>query len=145
MSIIIDTNIWPFLLGLFTVLLSSWYLQTHLSPCHTLKYTSTSCLSYNDWVISVQILLLMIYINYFHAHFWLTAKKKTIPGDWHDCCRLHYVLKPLKSSPRDIICGLGILNAQKGKTAWKRLSQSHGVALQLFIITMSQILLVYNG
>jgi hypothetical protein len=77
MSITIDTNIWPSFVGPFTILLSSWYLQTHLPPSHTLKYTWTYCLSYNEWVISVQILLLMIYETIFMLTFgWLQKREQ---------------------------------------------------------------------
>lgn len=140
MSVIIDTNIWTSLLGLFTVLLSSWCLQTHLPPCRILRYTGTSCLSYNEWVISVQILLLMIYITTFMlTSGWLWKRKQYFVTDM---TAEGFIMC---SSPWNLLCGFGILNAEKGKTACKRLSQSHGVTLQPFIIPMNQTLLVYNG
>jgi hypothetical protein len=82
--------------------------------------------------------------NYFHAHFWLTAKKRTILGD----CDMTAASFIICSNPWDLqwtyfVTLVSYLKGQKGKTTWKRLSHSHGVALWPFIIPMSQTLLVY--
>jgi hypothetical protein len=140
MWIIIDTNIWPSLIGLFTVLLSSWYIHTHLPSCHTLKYKSTSCLSYNECSNPAPNDL----HNYFHAHFWLTAKKK-------NTCWLTWLLQASLSVQALEIFFKGHTSwpwypkCTKIKTAWKRLSQSHRIVLWPFIIPMSQTWLVNNG